>query len=231
MPERFTLPPVITGSTWSNVMESLWTQARRGVEADDDGTIAPKWTNREAAAIIAGMRELGRGVPGGFALWYQFAALAYAWEPGVDRLDATPDQADRMYPPEAAVQLNLELQRITNELDDARHSDPRLALVDVFDRASFQAEVETALAQDGAQAAFKIPLPACKDPRTGKPTKPIKDPRTGKWTCPGGVVTVDDPLTAIVKIGATIAIPLAIILVAYGVMVGKQQRRGRRKRK
>lgn len=226
MSERFTLPPVITGSSWSTVLESLWSQSRR----DDDAASSPTWTNREAVAVVAGLRELGRGAAGGFPLWYQFAAVAYAWEPGRASLDATERQADELYPAEQAAQLAGELKRVVGDLESKRHPEPRFAIADVFDRAAFQAEVAGALAQDGADAQFKIPLPACKDPRTGRPTRPVKDPQTGKWSCPGGVVTVDDPITAIVKSLSKLAVPIAIALVAYGALY-ERTRRGRRKRR
>jgi hypothetical protein len=163
-----------------------------------------------------------------FPLWYQFAAPAYGWEPGRNRLDRSDEQADRDYDANAAVMLNLELQRIAQELDEARKPDPRMDLdAQSWTDVAFQGEVTKALRDDGAQAQFKIPLPACKDPKTGKPAKPVKGP-DGKWHCPGGPLLIDDPITAIIKALAPIAVPAALILGAAWLM-SKRQRRPRRR--
>jgi hypothetical protein len=227
MPERFTLPRTITGSTWPNVMAALWERSSRGLVADDEGTQAPNWTNREALAVVMALRKLaGRGFP----LWYQFAAVAYGWSPDMDQLTARGGQGDRPYPPEISVLLSGEIARITSELEAEPRRDPQLDLEDLFDDKVVIAAVTEALKQDGADAAFKIPLPACKDPATGRPAKPVKDPRTGKWTCPGGGYTIDDPITAIVKSLSKVAIPVALI---YGVawVLSHKPRRSRRPRK
>jgi len=229
MPERFQLPPVITSSSWLTTMQSLWSQSKRGTVKDDAGIEVPAWTNREAIAVIAAMRELAKGVPTGFPLWYQFAAVAYGWQPRTEELDNSAAQADRIYPGDDAVELNAELERMVTHLDQRMHPNPRIALVDMFDRSGFLDELRTALRQDGAQVEFKIPLPACKDPASGRPAKPVKDPRTGKWTCPGGAVTIDDPLTAILKALATVAIPVGLVLLAIGAVQPRRRRRkGRR---
>lgn len=228
MPERFTLPRVITGSTWPNVMAALWERASRGMVTDDEGGQAPRWTNREALAVVMALRKLAGA---GFPLWYQFAAVAYGWSPDNDQLTARGGQADQWYPPEIAVLLNGEIERITGELEAAPvRREPQLDLEDLFDDKTVIAAITGALKQDGADAAFKIPLPACKDPVTGRPAKPVKDPRTGKWTCPGGGYTVDDPITAIIKSLSKVAIPVALI---YGVawVLSHKPRRSRRPRK
>jgi hypothetical protein len=192
---------------------------------DDDGTVAPHWTNREAIAVVAALRAAAGAR---FPLWYQFAAPAYGWEPGRNRLDRSDEQADRDYDANAAVMLNLELQRIAQELDEARKPDPRMDLdAQSWTDVAFQGEVTKALRDDGAQAQFKIPLPACKDPKTGKPAKPVKGP-DGKWHCPGGPLLIDDPITAIIKALAPIAVPAALILGAAWLM-SKRQRRPRRR--
>jgi len=229
MSERFQLPPVITSSSWVTLMQSLWSQSKRGTVQDDAGIAVPAWTNREAIAVVSGLRELARGAPGaGFPLWYQFAAAAYGWRPDSGDLDNSMAQADRIYPADDAVELNAELERIVTHLDLRMHPNPRMALVDRFNSDTFLSELRTALAQDGADVSFKIPLPACKDPVTGKPARPVKDPRTGKWTCPGGAVTIDDPLTAIVKALATVAIPAALVLLAIGAFEPRRRRRKKR---
>jgi hypothetical protein len=228
MAERFTLPPMITASSWGSVMDALWSKSSRGMTTDDEGTIAPKWTNREAVAVIAALRGLA-AMAEGFPLWYQFAAIAYDWEPGRNRLDRSDEQADRFYDPGAAVMLNLEMQRLVGELDDLHRTSPRLDLDShSWTDAALQGEIAKSLREDGAGVAFKIPLPACKDPVTGKPARPVKDPKTGKWTCPGGPLLIDDPITAIIKALAPIAVPLALILGAAWLAGNKRQRRQRR---
>jgi hypothetical protein len=230
MPERFQLPSVITSSSWLTVMQSLWSQSKRGTVADDAGIQVPAWTNREAVSVISAMRELAKGMPAGsaFPLWYQFAAVAYGWQPSSDKLDNSMAQADRVYPADDAVELNAELERIVTYLDLRVHPNPRMALRDVFNSDTFMSEVRTALAQDGAKVEFKIPLPACKDPMTGKPARPVKDPRTGKWTCPGGAITIDDPVTALLKALAIVAIPAALVLLAIGAVEPRRRRRKKR---
>lgn len=228
--DRFSLPPLVTASTWASVWSSLWSQAlaRRGATHDSDGTVAPAMTNREALAIVMALRRMARATGAEFPLWYQFAAPAYAWTPGTDVLDATDRQADEEYPADAAVQLHLELQRLTAELDDRAVKEPRLEISDVFADGETQREVAAALRDDGARAEFKIPLPACKDPNTGKPARPVYDDRDRKWKCPGGVVTIDDPITAIIKSAAPLAI-IAILAYGAGVIWSKKPRRRRRK--
>lgn len=229
MPERFTLPRTITGSTWLNVMSSLWERSVRGMVTDDEGVPAPRWTNREALAVVMALRKLARAA---FPLWYQFAAVAYGWSPENDELTARGGQADIAYPPEISVLLNHEIARIAKELEAANtQAKPQLDLDDVFDDKSVIAAVRGALRQDGAEAAFKIPLPACKDPVTGKPTRPVKDPQTGKWTCPGGAVMIDDPITAIIKALSKVAIPAALILGAAWVLSHKPRRSRRPRRR
>lgn len=224
MSERFTLPPVVTASTWGSLMDAVWQRSPRGMTADDDGTIAPKWTNREAIAVIDGLRGIASD---DFPLWYQFAAIAYGWEPGTNRLDRSDAQADRFYDPATAVLLNLEMMRLVHDLDARQRSDPRIDLDgNAWTDVTLQSEIAKALREDGAGVQFKVPLPACKDPQTGKPAKPVKDPKTGKWTCPGGPLVIDDPITAIIKALAPIAVPLALILGAAWLS-GKRQGRPR----
>lgn len=202
--------------------------ARRGTTHDADGTVAPALSNREALAIVMALRRTAQRHGAAFPLWYQFAAPAYAWTPGSDVLDATDRQAEAEYPPDATVQLHLEIQRLTADLDEANAPDPRIELEDTFMEAETQREVAAALRDDGARAEFKIPLPACKDPQTGKPARPVYDDRDRKWKCPGGVVTIDDPITAIIKTAAPLAI-IAILAYGAGVVLAKPRRRRRKK--
>lgn len=225
--DRLRLPPVITASNWATVQGALWGRSPRGL-AEADGVQVPRWTSREAAAVVQGMRGIARRAGDPFALWYQFAAVALGWEPG-GGLDSSDEQADLDYPADTAVQLSQEFTRIAGILDRAKVADPSISLADAWSDPKFVESVSASLQGDGAaNATFKIPLPACRDPRTGKPVLPVRG-RDGKWTCPGGLVTVDDPVTAIVKSLSKVAIPLALILIAYGAL--KATRRGRRKRK
>ena len=210
-------------------MSSLWAQLARGVAQDDDGSIAPRLTNREALSIVSALRDWGKGTRDGFPLWYQFAAVAYGWAPESDTLAITSAQADANYPIVDAMELNREIGRIAGDLDAARHPNPRMQLEDVFDRRETAQDVSVALRQDGASAQFKVPIPACKDPKTGKPAMPVRG-KDGKWRCPGGIVTIDDPITAIIKKLQAVAVPLGIILLG-AVLINKGKRKKRRRRK
>lgn len=212
--DRFKLPPRITGSSWSNVAQAVRRTARTEASGDD-GVVAPVWSCREAAAIVAAWRTVARLTADGFPLWYQFAASAYGWDPAEGKLRQYDDQASALYPPEDAAALVSEIDRIAAARDQAQvvvpRDQPALALVDVWNDPQFLDDIKAAMAGDGAVVEWKIPIPACKDPKTGKPAKPVRNPTTGKWECPGGVVTIDDPLTAIIKSLSKIA-PLAIVV-------------------
>jgi hypothetical protein len=238
VPQRFALPPVITASTWRGVWSALWSrlQQSRGVREDSDGTVAPSLTNREAAAVVRAVRQLARKAGAlvdvadqGFPSWYQYAAIAYGWSPDNDQLDVSKSQADRMYDADAAVMLQQEVQTFTGDLDDARVKDPRIDLEDVFDWSEWKRLVAEALAQDGARALFKIPIPACKDPKTGKPAKPVRDPKTGKWTCPGGGFAID-PIKAIVNDTIRHLVPIVLVAIAISAVMEGNTRRSRKRR-
>lgn len=226
MAERFALPPVVTASSWATAVSSLLAQqrARRGVDVEEGGA-APVMTNREALAIVEAMRRpASRLTPWG--LWYQFGAIAYGWEPGgSEELDGSDERADADFAPYAAVMLCEELIRIAESLDAVGQPDPRIELIDVWGDPRHMAEIGAALQDDGARVSFKIPIPACKDPVTGKPARPVRDPSTGRWTCPGGVVTIDDPLTAILKSLSKVVVPVGAIVLAYYALEYKQRRR------
>lgn len=220
------LPDLITASSWKNIVQSIWQQSSRlGLETDPDtGETAPAWTNRQALALVAGVRAAAKPVMA-WPLWYQFAAAAYGWDPATNALDTSDGHADEAYPVGAAVQLVGELRRIAEQLDAVRYPELRVTLDDVWGNPAIVADVIGALAGDGARVAFKIPLPVCKDPATGRPARPVKDPADGKWKCPGGVVTVDDPITALLKTLSKAAVPAALILIAYAAMTNQRRRR------
>lgn len=241
--ERFRLPRSIEARTWAGLHSGLWKNPPRGMVARDDMTIAPAWTCREAIAVIQAMRAAAGAAA--FPFWYQFAALGYGWDPARDVLHGSRRQADSYYPADAAVLLHLELQRVTSDLDDAQGAArPRIDLEPTtFDDEKFRDEVAIALRHDGALAYWSgvpnssmgddpeikmpVPLPACKDPNTGKPVMPKLNPKTGKFECPGGVVVIDDPITAIVKSLAVVVVPVAIIVIAVAI-ANMRSKRGRK---
>lgn len=210
MAERFRLPPSITSSKWVTAGKSATKSAL---------------TSREAAAVISAVRETVHSAA--WPLWYQFAAVAYGWDPATDALDTGGKQGDLPYA--AMPELRAAVDGVMATLDQAGSArTPRLDLVDVFDSRAgegFRAAIATALRQDGANVAFKIPIPACKDPKTGRPARPIKNPKTGKWECPGGPVTIDDPITAIGGSLVNLAVPIAIILIAAAAFTRAPRRR------
>lgn len=195
---RQTFPPFITASSWGTVFQSTWESVRAshglGHAPDVNGTLYPKLTNGEVVTLVMGIMEATRGK---FPLWYQFAAAAYGWSPSADKLNTSNRQRDAMYPASLAVDLWVAWLGVTSDLDVTAPTAPRLALDGSYSDGVFQGQVRAALREDGAQAHWKIPMPACKDPKTGKPTgRPHKN-KDGKWTC--DPVVIDDPVTGIKK--------------------------------
>lgn len=213
-------PPSVTASTWATVFEHVWNIAlkrgrhmvpyRTGGKLVD--TLAPRLTCGEVVTLTMGWyAAAGRRWP----LWYQFAAAAYGWDPSADTFATTTKQREAWYPDELLVEFWMSLMELTRELDFAGVANPRLDLDGRFGDVVFQGEVKSALSDDGADIAFKIPIPACKDPKTGKPGWPKRDPKTGKWTC--DVVTIDDPVTVVKSdIGRTLLIVAALWLLFGG---------------
>jgi hypothetical protein len=246
MGERFKLPPVITASSWPAIWGAVWERAKqaRGVDHDEDGTVAPVLTNREAIAIVLAMRELPTAER--WPLWYQFAAVAYGWDPyESDRLDTTRAQADKLYPPETTVALILEMQRMVGEIDNA--TAPRMALKsDTFEDTIVQGDVAAALKQDGgiSMQGFPIPTGKCTDKKTGKkrPIRPKCDkdgkgpiePNTRRrmkcdnpGDCEPEVLDVD-PAKALIKFVAVVAMVAIGALALENWML--QPRHDRRRR-
>jgi hypothetical protein len=221
-PVRSTFPVTLTASTWESVIAQASQRAanRRGYVA---GAKVARLSNAEALQLVrAASISLGRAR---MPLWYQFAAVAFGWDPATDTLDTSAAQGAKLYPPDATV----ELWSALGDAAEAAQADPDAARPSLyFDDAwtdpLYAADVRVALQGDGATAAFKIPLPACKDPKTGKPTgKPYKDPKTGKWRC--DPVVVDDPVTFAGKQFGTVAL---LLLGAWLVFGKKPRRRNRR---
>jgi hypothetical protein len=214
---------MITASTWGAVFSSAWDRAlkRNGFETGSEGTIAPRVTNAEAVQMIRAWRIAVGGAR--FPLWYQFAAVAYGWDPpDNDTLDA--QDPDAWYPTDVNVALWVELHRVSLASDDI--APVRLDVDDLggYTDPGFMLSIRDALAGDGASAQFKIPLPACKDPKTGKPVgRPHRDPKTGKWRC--DPVTIDDPIT---YIGKSFASTLLILGLVWFLASDNKPRRRRR---
>lgn len=217
-PVRSTFPVTLAASTWDALVLQVRERAsaRRGYVA---GAKVPKLTNAEALQLV---RAVSTAVSRArFPLWYQFAAVAFGWDPAVDVLDTSAAQGERMYPPAALVELWAAVDGAANSANDDGPS-PSLYFDDSWGDALYAADVRRALRDDGASAAFRIPLPACTDPVTGKPVgKPHRGP-DGKWRC--DPVSVDDPVTFAGKQFGTVAL---LILGAW-LLLGDKPRRKRR---
>jgi len=248
-PARNAWPPFLTASSWDNIYAQLWDIALRrpgGTQTSADGTLAPALTNGEIQMIVRAWQSARRSL---WPLWYQFAAAAYNWNPdNGDRLDTSAKWRDAFADVEIVRELWLSTFGLRFDLDATQLPKPRLDLdAETFDDAVWQAEVRAELRADGASASFKIPLPACKDPKTGKATTP-------KYTCPRGyklvvingipmckhitsgklakpklecdVVKVDDPITAIGKsLRKDLATVVIVAAVLYLVLGNKPRHR------
>lgn len=214
-PKVRTFPPFITASKWqtANIALKLDAERRNGLWPLPEPR-PPKLTNAEALKVIMAMYEAA-GV-NGFPLWYQYAAVAYGWSPERDRLDTSAKRAAAWYPEDVTRELFLAMSGLALDLEVRAPSLPRWNLDAEFSDPTIQGLVANALRQDGATVAWKIPLPACKDPKTGKPTgRPHKD-KNGKWTC--DPVVVDDPITKAKKDAVNGLAMLAMLaLVAWAL--------------
>lgn len=180
MPVRaLRLPTLVTGSTWRVVVESLRKQAG---ELD----------NRAAVSLVAAFRR-------DFPLWYVYAGEAYGWRKNGDVLDSSEVMGARIYPPDVADSLWLQLMAIA----DARDADDRTPKVepqDVFDDMLFSAEVAAAIASDGAAEPIS------------RPKRRVKMRR----------VNVGDATATATGIPVTTIAVIAIILVALHVMENRE---------
>lgn len=220
-PVRNTFPVTLTASTWGSLVEQLQTRA---TNARGTAGGVPQLTNAEALQVVRALSTaVGRA---GFPLWYQFAAAAFGWDPTTDALDTSSTQAAGLYPVDDAVMLwaaVADAADAENSKDPADQHRPALYFDDAWTDPLYLSDVRRALQDDGATAAFKIPLPACKDPKTGKPVgKPRRGP-DGKWRC--DPVTVDDPVTFAGKQFRT----LALLALGAWLLFGKKPRRRNRR--
>lgn len=184
------------------------------------GEIVPPLTNAEVVAIVEGvLADLGKSA---MPLWYQYAAAAYGWAPPGVVLDASPARGAALFDPELTRSFWVELDNVqmhaadNDDLDAAPGPNavpsPRLDLDASFTNPVIMGEVGAALGEDGAKTLWKIPLPACKDPKTGKPVgRPHRAP-DGKWTC--DPVLIDDPITAV----ANSVMPLVLVVGALWLL-------------
>jgi hypothetical protein len=220
---RAAFPPFVTASQWISVFESTWNRAQRarGLDTNDEGTIAPRLTNAEAVALVRAWKSAATAAR--FPLWYQFAAAAYGWDPpDNDTFNTSAKQAARLYETEINVQLWLALHRLALDLDDTAEP-PRLDFDGaLFDDVMVVASVRARLQEDGAEAAFKIPIPACRDKKTGR----MRFPRRGDKPGDCDVVLIDDPITYIGKnLGAAALILGLVWLLAQDNKPRRQRRR------
>lgn len=172
------LRPLYTASTWRTlwqaVFDSFWSKPERRQKADD-GTNAPKLTNREAAALV---REWHNVAPEGAErgeVWYQFVASAYGWDPPRrDYMRRDEAQASGWYPRELTKDLWSWAWTIALYADDIAGQPPRFApQLDSFEDPVFAGTVRACLLEDGAEATFKFPTGYCKDKKTGKKRVPL----------------------------------------------------------
>lgn len=233
-------PQEVHGNAWRAIYDATWSDAKavngtgKAAYTNTKGTLYPdtlypKLTNGQAVTLIMGwMFAVGPRVDITWSLWYQLAAVAYGWTPDRDRLDTSTRQRDAMYPGVLAVELWMQTAALADVLDKGKLSPDgvTLALDGDFSDPTFQGQVASALRQDGATVQWQIPLPACKDPKTGKPTgRPHKD-KNGKWTC--DPVVIDDPITRAGKSVNGFLMTLAV--VAFVVWMSDNERRAKRRR-
>jgi len=187
---------------------------RRGKQDAPNGEESPPLTNQEAAALISAVRALAAMTTVGFAMWSQFAAVAYDWDTTRNRFVTSVRQMRLMYPADIGAELWDHMQMVITALDKERRDVP----ADItLDRDTFQSLVfVNDVKQDlfGFKATKKTPLPVCRDKKTGKlrlPRVPCNkdgegpiEPITGRrMPCdkPGDCdpQLVDDPITAVGK--------------------------------
>lgn len=163
--QRRTWAPVYTASRWSTLLDGM----RSTLDARGN---ADAMTNAEAVSFIREWNNVSHGL--GKLAW-QFAAVAYGWDPKRDTLNRSSQQSERWYPmtPEVFAWAG----SIARELDERADQPPRIAVDrDTFRDPTFYGHVREQLQQDGARAAFKIPTGMCKD-KSGKarPSRPPCD--------------------------------------------------------
>lgn len=176
--------PVYTAKTWRELSTKM--RSARGKK--------PPLTNSEAVALIDEWRLVARVDPA--PVWYQLAAHAYGWDPPrVVAMANTSKQAARSYMLPAA--LWGWVDTVAADLDEHRGAGdppPRISIDrDKFASPTFYGDVRARLAEDGVlDVQAKVPLPTCRDTKTGK----LRFPRPGDTSKTCTPTIVDDPLTA-----------------------------------
>jgi hypothetical protein len=165
-----------------------------------------------------------------FPLWYQYAAAAYGWDPKGDQLVTSTKQRDAFYPDVLLVEFWKSLTALAGDLDNAREPNPRLDLDGEFSDVVFQGEVRAALRDDGATAAFKIPVPACKRPDGTIGTARCKRAmKRWPYLCEEweacAPVLVDDPITVVKKKRDSTLLLMALVIAAFVVFDNKPRHR------
>lgn len=178
-----------------------------------DAVMVPRWSNADAVSVIdAVTRALGK-----WDLAYQYAAPAYGWDPARDYLVSSQQQAEADYPVDLVALLIEAARALLVPRDKYIQSGAALT----FDPMAWDAwleRVQRGLRDDGAEATFKVPVPACK----GKSPFPRRD-KNGKWKC--DPILVDDPITAIGSSAAKLGAVVLVALIAYEFVSRPRRRR------
>lgn len=239
-------PAKISGSSWANVLESLWNvplKARGkytvpfpGPDGTLTDTVAPRLTNGDVVRIVMAYLAAVAGRRDTFPLWAQFAATAYGWDPDGKSakrgrlFDTSTARRDAAYADPMLVELWLALMATSRELDFDKEPNARLDLDGDFGDVVFQGEVAAALKQDGAASTseFKMPM-GCKH-KDGKvyPTPECQERMTEwpylctKWKCETNYVDLD-PRTPVKK-QVTHAFKLLLLIVGAWLLFDNQPR-------
>lgn len=237
-----TFAPVYTASTWLTAWQQMHKTMAARAPANAPG---PPMTNAEVLAFVWEWHLLDASKD---TTWAQYAARAYGWSPPT-RTYLRRDVAwgKRLYPTVAADDIDTVdvwswSKGIARDLDTRTDTPPPRVSVnkDAFADPVVSGIVKATLASDGLDAKFKVPLPTCKDKKTGKRRIPyppcdasgrrrVPDGRGGlvdvKCDKPGDcdVDMVDDPITA----AENSVMSLVLILGAMWLFTRKPRRRQR----
>jgi len=234
---------VVTASTWMAATEAVFklVQDARGLRLVKypgiDGEMAERKTaplcNADVIAIVMSVLADVPQAKKRWALWYQFAAIAYGWDPErSDTMDTSAAQGAKWYPALFTVELWKELASLATSLDIERTPEPRFDLDGQFTDPVFAGEVRRALLDDGAEAQFKIPIPhKCKGGQNRKCTKKMKvfPYACLEWEkCEPASIEID-PLKPI-RQGASNVFAFLVLVVGIWALASNEPRRSRRSR-
>jgi hypothetical protein len=161
--------PVYTASKW----ETVWQGMRDTITSRSKGRSAAL-TNAEACAFVNEWRLVASD-DARAQLWWQFAAVAYGWSPERDELDASKEQAARLFPLQLTEDVWEWARQLALALDALNDGQPPRISPDreMFFNPVFLGSVRARLLDDNARATFKIPLPVCRDKKTKKLRHPL----------------------------------------------------------